>query len=136
MERARHLALIPFVAMLLVVCPTNVWSGDDPRMANREALASDLMNLALRAQDFYHRSGALGGGQGSFTYSHGGVGISTILQLTSKPTNANGSYSLVGSATPTSVVLLGTGTEEGNNGSPISVTMTVFSDSTAVSFAN
>ncbi|MEK9135528.1 MAG: hypothetical protein AAB393_00265 [Bacteroidota bacterium] len=135
MERARHLALIPFVAMLLVVCPTNVWSGDDPRMANREALASDLMNLALRAQDFYHRSGALGGGQGSFTYSHGGVGISTILQLTSKPTNANGSY-MLGSVSASSVVLVGIGTEEGTNGSPICVTMTVFADSTALTFNN
>ncbi|MEK9138590.1 MAG: hypothetical protein AAB393_15815 [Bacteroidota bacterium] len=109
---------------------------DNAVSANRDAVTNDLVNLAARAQQHYRRPAALGGGQGSFTTSQGGVGITLITQLTSKPTNANGSYSLVGSATPTSVVLLGTGTEEGNNGSPISVTMTVFSDSTAVSFAN
>ncbi|MGA9117451.1 MAG: hypothetical protein WB626_11800 [Bacteroidota bacterium] len=108
---------------------------DNAVSANRDAVTNDLVNLAARAQQHYRRPSALGGGQGSFTASEGGTAIANITQLTSKPTNANGTYTL-GTVAATSVVLTGTGTEEGDDGSMISVTMTVFSDSTAVVFNN
>jgi len=85
---------------------------DNAVSANRDAVTNDLVNLAARAQQHYRRPAALGGGQGAFDNSLGGVGISVITQLTSKPTNANGTYSL-GTVNATSVVLTGLGTGEG-----------------------
>jgi len=101
---------------------------DNAISANRDAVTNDLVNLSARAQQYYRRPTALGGGQGAFT------GI-VLGDLTSKPTNANGSYVLT-SSTATQVVLNGTGTEDGDDGSPISVTMTVLADSSYVVFNN
>lgn len=108
---------------------------DNAVSANRDAVTNDLVNLAARAQQHFRRPAALGGGQGAFDNSTGGVGIDDILQLTSKPTNANGTYTL-GTVGATSLELTGEGTETGTDGALIEVTMTVFSDSTFVSFTN
>ncbi len=108
---------------------------DNAVSANRDAVTNDLVNLAARAQQHYRRPTALGGGQGAFNASAGGVAISVITQLTSKPTNANGTYSL-GAVGATSIVLTGTGTEEGDDNNALEVVMTVFPDSTYVVFSN
>jgi hypothetical protein len=108
---------------------------DNAVSANRDAVTNDLVNLAARAQQHFRRPAALGGGQGAFDNSLGGVAIATINQLTSKPTNANGTYVLT-SVAANQVVLDGTGTEKGTDGNPISVTMNVFPDSTFVVINN
>lgn len=93
---------------------------DNTRDANRDAVTSDLDNLAARAQQYYRRPTALGGGQGSFD------GL-TISRLTSKPTNENGSYMLTG-VRATQCTLLGTGIAIGNDGaSPVRISATVLS---------
>jgi hypothetical protein len=108
---------------------------DNAVSANRDAVTNDLVNLAARAQQHFRRPAALGGGQGAFDASLGGVGITQILQLTSKPTNANGTYTL-GTVSANSLILNGVGTEKGTDGALISVTMTVFADSTSVTINN
>ena len=55
--------------------------------------------------------------------------------LTERPTNANGTYALT-AASAQQVVLDGTGTETGDDGSPLSVTMTVLPDSMYVTYNN
>ncbi len=101
---------------------------DNAISANRDAVTNDLVNLSARAQQYYRRPTALGGGQGAFT----GMTLST---LTTKPINANGTYALTTVAAQ-QIVLDGTGTEDGDDGNPISVTMTVLSDSSYVVFNN
>jgi Tfp pilus assembly protein PilE len=102
---------------------------DNAVSANRDAVTNDLVNLAARAQQYYRRPTALGGGQGSFA-------TCTLAQLTSKPTNANGSYALSG-ASLASVTLTGTGVETGNNGSgPVEVQMIVYADSMTTTVTN
>lgn len=108
---------------------------DNAVSANRDAVTNDLVNLASRAQQYYRRPAGLGGGQGAFDASKGGLGLSVITQLTSKPSNSNGDYTM-GAVTPTSVVLTGTGKEKGNDNTLIHVTMNVFADSTSVVFDN
>ncbi len=107
---------------------------DNAVSANRDAVTNDLVNLASRAQQFYRRPQALGGGGNSF------VGLTAnaagLAKLTSKASNANGSYAISTAGTATTVVLAGTGTENGSNGSAISVTMSVFADSTYVTQNN
>ncbi len=99
--------------------------SDNAISANRDAVSNDLVNLAARAQQYYRRPTALGGGGGSFT------GLTTVTQLTSKSVNANGSYALSGTSAP--LTLTGTGTEIGNDGTnPVKVVMSVWADSAKV----
>ncbi|MCZ6775947.1 MAG: hypothetical protein O7D34_05775 [Ignavibacteria bacterium] len=101
---------------------------DNAISANRDAVTNDLVNLSARAQQYYRRPTALGGGQGTFT------GM-VLGSLTTKPINANGTYVLT-SVAAQQIVLDGTGTEDGDDGNFISVTMTVLSDSSYVVFNN
>jgi len=105
---------------------------DNAVSANKDAVTNDLVNLASRAQQFYRRPTALGGGQGSFIL----LDASSLSKLTSKPTNSNGTYSILTAGTATSVVLHGQGTEKGTDGNYISIDMTVLADSTSVLFNN
>jgi Tfp pilus assembly protein PilE len=98
---------------------------DNAQSANRDAVTNDLVNLASRAQQYYRRPKALGGGEGSF------VGLA-LTQLTSKAVNSNGTYAM-GTPTATNVVLTGTGTETGFDGSQkVKVEMTVWADSSKI----
>jgi Tfp pilus assembly protein PilE len=107
---------------------------DNAVSANRDAVTNDLVNLASRAQQFYRRPTALGGGGNNFT------GLSAdatgLAKLTSKSSNANGTYSIITAGNSTSVTLKGLGVEKGTNGTAIDVRMTVFSDSTYVAQQN
>jgi hypothetical protein len=108
--------------------------GEDPVTANREALTRDLTNLALRAQDFYHRPYSKGGGQGSFVWLT--ADASGLARLTPKPMSSNGWFSILTAGTATSVVLRGLGTQRGTDGNPLIFDITVLADSTSIVFNN
>ena len=108
--------------------------SDNAVSANKDAVTNDLVNLASRAQQYYRRPTALGGGQGAFTgLLASSVGLG---KLTSKAKNSNGTYSIITAGDATSVELQGVGTEKGTDGAPILVKMLVFADSTFVTFTN
>jgi hypothetical protein len=96
--------------------------GDNAVSENRDAISNDLIALAGRAQTYYRRPRVYGGGNNSF------MGI-TIESLTSKPSNANGTYSVT-SVNANQVVVDATGVEFGNDGNKLSFTMRVLPDST------
>jgi Tfp pilus assembly protein PilE len=104
---------------------------DNAVSANRDAVTNDLVNLASRAQQYYRRPTALSGGGNSFS------GLSAdaagLAKLTSKSTNANGTYSIQTAGNATSVVIRGIGKEKGTDGAAaLNMSMYVFSDSTGV----
>ncbi len=101
---------------------------DNAISLNRDAVNIDLVNLGARAQMYYRCPAIMVGGEGSFD------GL-TLKMLTSKPTNSNGSYTVT-SVSPTQVVLDGVGVEKGNDGNPLSLTVTVFPDSMFMSLNN
>jgi hypothetical protein len=107
---------------------------DNAISSNRDAVTMDLMNLAMRAQTFYRRPTIMGGGGNSF------VGLTAnsagLAKLTSRPTNANGSYSIQTAGTATSIVLAGVGREKGTDGTFIQAQVTVYSDSLFLSQSN
>lgn len=107
---------------------------DNAVSANKDAVTNDLVNLASRAQQFYRRPTALGGGQGSYVLIT--ADAAGLARLTSKAINANGTYSVLTAGTATAVVLHGQGTEKGTNGALLSIDMTVLADSTSVLFNN
>jgi Tfp pilus assembly protein PilE len=82
---------------------------DNAVNANRDAVTNDLVNLAARAQQFYRRPTALGGGGNSF------VGLTAdaagLRKLTNKASNANGAYTITSAGTSTTVTVQGVGTE-------------------------
>ena len=100
---------------IAVVVGINVFTASSMD-ANRNAVISDLTNLASMAQQYYRKPTALAGGNQSFT----GWTIPASLDTT-----ANGTYALNG--TPgTSVTLVGKGTDNGNDGATVvKVTMVV-----------
>ena len=119
---------------LMTLCGVEITRGEDPVMANREALARDLTNLALRAQDFYYRPTAKGGGHGSFgLLTADAAGLS---RLTSKATNSNGTYYINTAGTSISVEISGLGTMKGTDGNPLNFDIQVFADSTYMTFNN
>lgn len=129
------IAILFLVATTILIVAVSTMKAEDPAWANREALTHDLENMAAQAQRHYYLPLSMGGGNGSFTSSEGGPPIASVSQLTSRPTNSTGTFTL-GTVAATSVVLTGTGTERGNDGSPIEVVLTVFRDSTSVAYTN
>ena len=86
---------------------------------NRDAVWADLNQIGARAQAFYRRPSALGGG---------GKDFSSFTLLFSEINNDNGQYQIF-SKDQTQLVLEGTGTESGNDGTnPVYVKMLVLAD--------
>jgi autotransporter passenger strand-loop-strand repeat protein len=104
---------------------------DNAVSANKDAVVNDLVNLASRAQQYYRRPQALGGGGGTF------VGLTAdgpgLAKLTSKAINSNGTYRISAAGTATDVTISGVGTES-INGVLIAADMKAMPDSTYVTF--
>ena len=99
---------------------------DNAVNANRDAVTNDLVNLAARAQQYYRRPTALGGGGNSF------VGLTAdaagLTKLTNRSVNANGTYSIVTAGTATGLVIQGEGTENADGTNKVTMQIHVFSD--------
>lgn len=99
---------------IAVVVGINVFTASSMD-ANRNAVISDMTNLAAMGQQYYRKPTALAGGNQTFT----GWTIPTSLDTT-----ANGTYSV--SVAAQVLTLTGIGTDVGNDGSaPVNVTMVV-----------
>ncbi|MCF8241661.1 MAG: hypothetical protein K9J16_09765 [Melioribacteraceae bacterium] len=99
---------------IAVVVGINVFTASSMQ-ANRDAVISDLTNLASMAQQYYRKPSALGGGGNTFT---------SWTIPASLDTTGNGTYSATVAAQ--SVTLVGLGNENGDDGTnPVKATMTV-----------
>ena len=111
--------------------------NDSAVSANRDAVTNDLVNLAARAQQYYRRPTALGGGNASFVNLTvaGGMKLLTKTTLASW-TNGNGIYTIKTAGTggaSAEVDFQGQGTETGNDGTnKVTVVMQVWADSAKV----
>ena len=101
---------------IAVVVGINVFSAS-AASANRDAITTDLTNLASMAQQYYRKPLALGGGGNLFT----NWVIPTSFQQT-----VNMSAAITSTVTATSVTFVATGTETGTDGvAKTKVTMVV-----------
>jgi Tfp pilus assembly protein PilE len=107
--------------------------NDSAVSANRDAVTNDLVNLASRAQQYYRRPTALGGGGGSFANLSAGSGMKLLTKTSgASMANGNGTYTIVSSGAST-IQLQGLGTETGNdNTNKVKVIMDVWADSAKV----
>lgn len=100
--------------------------SDSAISANRDAVTHDLVNLASRAQQFYRRHTAMGGGGNSF------VGLTAdvagLRKLTNNANNANGAYAIQSAGTATGLVITGTGTERADESNFVTMEIHVFND--------
>ncbi len=131
MKNIQGVTLITIATIVITMCGVDVMLGGDPRMANREALTKDLTNLALRAQDYYHRPLSKWGGGGTFAGLT--ADASGFAKLSSKQINSNGTLSIAIAGSATSITIHGVGTEN-VNGVLVSADIKVMADSTYVSY--
>ncbi|MCH7755793.1 hypothetical protein IH970_11810, partial [candidate division KSB1 bacterium] len=99
------LVLSAIIVGVSIVIGINMFASSATQ-ANSDAVLQDCLNIGARAQEWYRKPLAMGGGNRVFT-GNGGV---TLVKLNIKATNANGSYLLapVGAQTAT---IVGTGVE-------------------------
>lgn len=104
---------------IAVVVGINVFTAS-ASSSNRDAVVSDLTNLASIAQTFYRKPTALGGGNNSFTPT----GLPAWSVPAALDTTGNGTYSAT--VADQQVTLVGIGTQIGNdNSAKVKVTMVV-----------
>ncbi len=110
---------------IAVVVGINVFTASSTS-SNRDAVISDLTNIASMAQTFYRKPTALAGGNNSFTGFTMPALSATAADNTATATKTpNGSYTITAN-TGASVTLEGVGTQIGNNGTAnVKVTMVV-----------
>jgi hypothetical protein len=113
------------VVGIAVVVGINLFNAN-ATSANRDGVISDLNNLSAMGQQYYKKPTSMGGGGNAFT----GWTIPTGLDST-----ANGTYAETVAAS--SVTIVGTGTETGNDGSnPVQATATVTANTISVAVNN
>ena len=94
------LVLSVIIVGIAVVVGINMFS-DSAATANLEAVTNDLIHLSSVAQQYYIKPVSMGGGGEAFT------GLANISQLTSRPNNENGTYSIMTAGSDSTVVLKG-----------------------------
>lgn len=99
---------------------------DQSASSSRDQITMDLVSLAARAQYYYRRPLAFGGGDKSFD------GL-TIGKLTNDSSSANGTYSIIGVAAGAGPIRLrGVGKTPGNDGTPVRVDLIVSPDTFSI----
>jgi len=122
------LIAVGLVIITIMVAIGMTMFHDQAASTNRDEIADDLAHFAALARAYYRRPAVFGGG----AYSFQGL---TMLKITSRPKNNNGTYSLSPdpvTGTPDHVTLTGEGTETGLDGSNVRVVMYVWPDSEQV----
>lgn len=98
--------------------------GQGAAQANQEAVVHDIMNIASRAQTWYRRPVAMGGGGRSFAGLNG-----NLAPINWPASNMNGTYTISG-GNGSSATITGDGFEDGNDdGTPLQVVAIITPDS-------
>lgn len=98
--------------------------GQSAAQANQEAVVHDIVNIASRAQTWYRRPVAMGGGGRNFAGLNG-----NLAPINWPASNMNGTYTITG-GNGTSATITGNGVEDGNgDGTPLQVVAIITPDS-------
>jgi Tfp pilus assembly protein PilE len=123
------IVLSVIIVGIAVVVGINMF-GASAASANLEAVTNDLLNLAARAQQYYVKPVSMGGGGNSFADI-------TIQDLTAKPSNDNGIYSVSVAGNATGVTIQGIGKQDGDgDGTNCTVTIAVQADTLITAVGN
>ncbi len=123
------IVLSVIIVGIAVVVGINMF-GASAASANLEAVTNDLLNLSARAQQYYVKPVSMGGGGNSFQDI-------AIGDLTAKPTNDNGTYSISTAGNANSVTIQGVGKQDGDGNTTLcTVRIQVFADSLATTIVD
>ena len=93
--------------------------------SNRDAMSTDLMNIAVRAQQYYNTPSAMGGGGRTFFgLTADSVGMSKLVS-TEMINNGKGRYSIRAAGNQQRVIFESVGTVELSDGTFPTITCTV-----------
>jgi hypothetical protein len=97
---------------------------DNAISANKDAVTNDLVNLAAKAQQFFRKPVALGGGGNAFSGNGNNVDSIGVLVSPAFYDNDNGGYS-ISTLAATSIMFVGVGKTQDQDGLYPLNTMTV-----------
>jgi len=128
------LVLVLIIIGLAIVIAVNLYN-ENAAAANLDRVTAFLLELGVRAQQYYRTPIWLGGGGHSFS------GITADAQgielLTSIPDNEIGTFSVSVAGDATQVTIMGIGIEDGDkDGSNCTATCQVFPDSMQTTIVN
>ena len=103
MGQQQHLLIVLGVIIvgIAIVVGINLFNANAVS-SNRDAVISDLNNLAAMAHQYYMKPGTMGGGGNSYLNFAMPTGLSS---------NANGTYSILTAGSSTGIVFQGVGTQ-------------------------
>lgn len=104
--------------------------------ANRDAMASDLLNLSAKAVQYYSTPAASGGGGHSFVGLTADAAGMALLASDAFAQNGNGTYSILTAGDATHVVLLATGNVYLSDGSFATITCEVMPSGNVMTITN
>lgn len=111
--------LIIILGMIIVgvtIAVAIVLVNENAVTANRDAMSTDIVNIATRAQQFYNTPSAFGGGGRSYVgLTADAAGMSKLVS-TAMSDNGNGQYSILTAGTSAQVVLQAVGNVELSDG--------------------
>lgn len=84
--------------------------------SNRDAVAADLLNISVRAQQYYNTTRLMGGGGHSYVGLTADAAGMQLLGSRNLSANGNGTYSIRTAGTATQLVLQGIGKEQLTDG--------------------
>ncbi|MGH7454419.1 MAG: hypothetical protein ACRENG_23900, partial [bacterium] len=115
------LVLAAVIVGVAIVMGINMF-GENASQANTDAVSQDVLTIAARAQSWFRRPTAMGGGGRTF------IGMQPV-NLNFVTPNPNGSYTITGQSL-TEATITGIGNEDPNNdGTNLKVVVKIFADS-------
>lgn len=130
------LIVLGMIIVGITVSMAIILLNDNAVSSNRDAIATDLINIAVRAQQYYNTPVRMGGGGGTFIgLTADSVGMLKLVStLTSN--NGNGTYTIRTAGNTTRVIIQAVGRMELMDGSLPTMICTVTQGSAMVEIEN
>jgi hypothetical protein len=130
------LIILGTVIVGVAVAVAIVMFQDNAITKNKEAMTNDLLQLAVKAQQYYYRPIAMGGGSHSFVGLTADAAGLLKIASTNFTDNANGKYSISVAGDANQVVFMGIGNVELDDGSYSTLTLLVKPEGQVLTIVN
>lgn len=130
------LLILGSIIVGLAIAVAVVVFQDNAVIKNREAMSNDLVQLAVRAQQYYYRPLSMAGGGQSFTGLTADAAGMLRLVSTGYSNNDNATYTITTAGDASQVIIQGVGKTQLEDGSFPTLTLTVTPGEQTISILN
>lgn len=130
------LIILGMVIIGVTIAVAIVLVNENAITANRDAMAADLVNIAVRAQQYYNTPANFGGGGRTYIGLTADAAGMLKLVSTDMSANGNGTYTIIRPGTVSAVVLRGVGTNVLSDGSYPTLICTITPGQASVTIDN